>query len=276
MHTLESKCSVSIRYFPFDKQSCQLSFGLWTSTVIEILVNVQSSTMDLSQMDKNDAWDILSATGETIVGSVNSNAVYTINLQRKPEYYIYNIFLPVFSLSLLVVLTFLIPVESGDKMGYSMTVYLSFAIFLTIVSSSLPVSSETIIVSMYLIILLVFGTLVVVITAFQLRIAISERKVPNALKSMVYASKCLQCRRIHKKNTIQPDIIEVKPKGAKADTEKEVAEEVPENTISWSDVNSAIDYFMFFLFLIAICSITVVVFVYVKVSGANEDLSLRE
>jgi len=51
--------------------------------------------------------------------------------------------MPIVLTSLLVVLVFIVPVESGEKVSYVLTVFLSLAVLLTIVADSLPSTSIT-------------------------------------------------------------------------------------------------------------------------------------
>jgi heme A synthase len=56
----------------------------------------------------------------------------------------------------------------GERMGYTITVWLAFAVFLTIVSASLPKSSDTVpVLSVYIMIQLGIGTLTVLVSAID-------------------------------------------------------------------------------------------------------------
>jgi hypothetical protein len=86
-------------------------------------------------------------------------------------FYVLNIILPVVLLSMLNVFVFLPPTESGEKISYAMTVFLAFAVFLTIISSTLPRNSESIsVLGAYLIYQSLQSTLILLLTAFQQRL----------------------------------------------------------------------------------------------------------
>nr|KAI8757338.1 neuronal acetylcholine receptor subunit beta-3-like [Biomphalaria glabrata] len=73
-----------------------------------------------------------------------------------------NIVLPVIFLSFLNILVFLIPADSGEKIGYGITVLLALSVFLSIVGGMLPRSSKSMPeVTMYLFILLIISMLTV-------------------------------------------------------------------------------------------------------------------
>ena len=62
---------------------------------------------------------------------------------RRTQFYNLNVMMPIVLTSLLVVLVFIVPVESGEKVSYVLTVFLSLAVLLTIVADSLPSTSIT-------------------------------------------------------------------------------------------------------------------------------------
>ena len=70
--------------------------------------------------------------------------VYVFNqlqLQRRRSFYILNIILPVLFLSVTSSLTFALPSDAGEKMGLSITVLLAYAVYLTLVTDSMPDTS---------------------------------------------------------------------------------------------------------------------------------------
>ena len=93
------------------------------------------------------------------VESVESRVVFTIILERNSGYYMTNVIVPVILLGTFNVFTFVLPADSGEKIGYTMTVFLSFAVFLTVVSSELPQTSGSIL-EYYLLFQLVMGTFI--------------------------------------------------------------------------------------------------------------------
>jgi nicotinic acetylcholine receptor len=63
-------------------------------------------------------------------------------LRRKPLYYLFNVAIPVIILSAMTLLVFCMPPEADEKMGYVVTVFLSYTVFTSQISNSVPVSSE--------------------------------------------------------------------------------------------------------------------------------------
>ena len=100
---------------------------------------------------KDAEWDVVASKAETKTfsekkpgGAVRRYSViyFTITIKRNPKHYISTTILPVLSTSILSVLVFILPVESGAKVGYILTVLLAEVVLLTLVQSSMPSSSE--------------------------------------------------------------------------------------------------------------------------------------
>jgi hypothetical protein len=66
---------------------------------------------------------------------------FTLSLKRKYSYYLMNMILPVIVLALMAPFVFILPVESGEKMGYCLTILLSLSVVMTLVSESIPPTS---------------------------------------------------------------------------------------------------------------------------------------
>ncbi|XP_067676175.1 acetylcholine receptor subunit beta-type unc-29-like [Haliotis asinina] len=70
--------------------------------------------------------------------------ILTINLKRRPLFYIFTILLPVVLLHFLNSFVFLLPSQSGEKTSMAVSILLSFQLFLSIIRDSLPENSLTV------------------------------------------------------------------------------------------------------------------------------------
>ena len=100
---------------------------------------------------KNAEWSVVSSVAEKRNfsetkpgGTVRTYSVinFTITIKRNPSHYISSTILPVLATSVLSSLVFILPVESGEKVGYTLTVLLAEAVLLTLVQDSMPSSSH--------------------------------------------------------------------------------------------------------------------------------------
>ena len=155
-----------------------------------------TSGIDTFDFENNSIWDLVSSNAFVEQEKYEASVKFTLTLKRKPRYTILNIILPLIMLSILNVLVFALPCDSGEKASYAITVFLSFAVFLTIVSSQLPANSDTIsLFSVYLIIQTVQSTLITVVSLILIRISNfdSDTRIPKVLAYMVACVNCKVC-----------------------------------------------------------------------------------
>ncbi|WAQ98008.1 ACHA9-like protein [Mya arenaria] len=126
----KSICRVNVKYFPFDTQECSLQFG------------------DLDTYIENTEWSVLRIPVERHELFYNCcpepypDVTFTIVMKRRPAFYLLTMMFPCILTSCVAALAFLLPVESGEKVSLEITVLLSLAVFLLLVSESLPPSSD--------------------------------------------------------------------------------------------------------------------------------------
>ena len=68
----------------------------------------------------------------------SSSIWFGLRLHRHPLYHVFNLVLPTILLALLSAFVFIIPMESGDKISYIITILLAFFIFLLLLSGHIP------------------------------------------------------------------------------------------------------------------------------------------
>ncbi|XP_069118792.1 acetylcholine receptor subunit beta-type acr-2-like [Argopecten irradians] len=254
----ETQCSVDIEYFPFDKQTCDIRFRVWSSGANEVRLHAFDIEMD--EYKESGKWDFVKSSAiASFSEDFESVVTFSITIKRKSHHIMVTIVLPITMLSIMSVCTFLIPIESGEKMGYSITLYLAFAVFLTIVSGSLPASATMSLLSVYLVVLLSVGTTTIIITALQLRLHYRQdsHQIPKCVKCLVRLCRALQCRKSTRKiqnceNTIDD---------LSTCSRHEMASPIPDlQDMTWPDVTSAIDFLCFWVVMIAVILSTILLF----------------
>ncbi|XP_057311577.1 neuronal acetylcholine receptor subunit alpha-9-like isoform X2 [Hydractinia symbiolongicarpus] len=148
--TFTHTCAINIRYFPFDKQVCILKFGSWTFNKAGITLFEDPRPVITSQYVVSSEWEILSV--EKTVNSIlyeccadpYMDATFTLNLLRKPLYYVFNVITPCLVLVTTILFGFFLPPESGERISLTITILLAVAVFLQLISDTLPRNSETI------------------------------------------------------------------------------------------------------------------------------------
>lgn len=269
----ETKCYIDIVDFPFDTQTCKLVFGAWTTLPVDLEFDLGTDEAELDSHQPNGVWTLVSSEVKKSAGTV----IVYLHMKRKPQYYWFTILCPILFLSVLATFTFVIPVDSGEKMGYSMTVYLAFAVFFTIVSAALPINSQTTsYLSVYLITLLVLGTCIVMVTAVQVRL----HHRPNHIPVPPFIQQFTKlCRRMQICTECPSKSVRISPQASPdGDTSTTIILSpthgtVPktghdsdsggdeDDVITWTDFSAALDIFFFYIFSILTLTLVIVFFV---------------
>ena len=258
----ESRCTLDTKRFPFDKQNCNITFSLLSLSEREVRIRECRRGLVLdAEFQENSVWRITSTdciVHDEADDSYN-NIVFIFNVERRPLYYIMNIILPIVFLGFLNGLVFVIPADSGEKMGYSVTVFLSLVVFFTIIGNLLPVSSVSVsVLGIYLFLQIALGVIIIVITSVQLRLQYTGPEVPV---SGIYR-KLANIRLSWSHKLIKNG----KGKVGKIEIEEETEQnEKPEYTTTWSDVVRSIDFVGFRCFIVFYVIITFVIFLIITV-----------
>ncbi|XP_059154940.1 neuronal acetylcholine receptor subunit alpha-6-like [Physella acuta] len=183
-----ASCALDMTNYPFDKQICNLQLVAMTVTIDEMMFVALANKALTTYYTANGEWELVDSSVKVFNLSTGENmALSAINIEfsikRRPLFLIFNVVLPVVFLSFLNILVFVIPVESGEKIAYGITVLLALSVFMSIVSAMLPRSSTMPRVTVYLFILLTISVLTVVDSIFIVYIYHMEEKEENHQKA---------------------------------------------------------------------------------------------
>ncbi|XP_061189916.1 neuronal acetylcholine receptor subunit alpha-6-like [Saccostrea echinata] len=271
-HVFESRCSMDITHFPFDTQKCDIKFITWSHFADQIEITKSTKGIQFYEYETNGVWDIVDTSSEIKKEMSESEVTFTVRLRRKSQYYILNIILPIVFLGYLNMLVFVIPVDAGEKMSFCVTVFLAFAVFLTIISTLLPTTSDhTPILAMYLIVQLIYGVIALIISAFQLRLhhRDNENEIPPCWVKVVLLQRKLRCK---KTNTTKVDALDSNLNEKEGFNTMQPNNGDPEVMCEWKHVSSSIDFFAFWSFFISNILITISMFS----ASATHVITLQE
>ena len=149
-------CPADVSKFPYDVQICTLEFVPWGYLSSAIKFTSQTDSVYTFYYTENSNWKITQhSTSVELVGVGIYSFKVKITIKREPTYYMVTIIIPTLLFCLLNPLVFLLPVDSGDRISLSMTILLSYAIFLTLVSSSIPATSNPMCVLLLVLIIII-------------------------------------------------------------------------------------------------------------------------
>lgn len=124
-------------------------------------------------------------------------ANFHMKLKRKPLFFVFNLILPIVLMCLLNPFVFFLPADSGERVGFSITVLLAIAVFLTISASSLPAISEPRLplISILLFADVAFSGIIVIFVIISLRFYLRSENIPVSYlwEGFVKICRILKC-----------------------------------------------------------------------------------
>ena len=123
----------------------------------------------------NGQWNVLSFSArqheelyETSDAPV-SQVIYTVKLKRRPMYFFLYLIFPILAIVFLSLLIFKIPPDTGERIGFAVTILLTMGVYLMVISQDLPRKADNAplvgVLYVTLFYVMVLGTVTGVITA---------------------------------------------------------------------------------------------------------------
>ena len=141
-------------------------------------------------------------------------AQYTLVINRKPLFYVMLLIIPCLLCTLLVLVSFAIPPENDERVGFCATVFTSVSVYLLIMAELLPEKSDTLpILGIYYTITMSEIALVLTTTILILSAYHSAREPPAWLKALYRMCSCKPKR----KNEVSVSRLFVKPNAVESE-----------------------------------------------------------
>lgn len=243
-----SACTPDVYMYPYDTQSCEIVFVVWGYAVSEIAARALSDKVSLHVYSPHGMWDLTDTSVTTDSDPVRQLTLISIVLEMKriSTFHLINMILPIVLVGLLNILVFLLPAQSGERVGYSITVLLAIAVFQTIASDNLPSVSKPRIslLCIKLLIDLVLSALVMTLTIVTLYFyhMPETRRIPYCVVVVTKYVLCKNCckprRQISKsekkfKESVVGNGIVIKESVSEDDNQQ--------STVTWTDVGKSSD-----------------------------------
>ncbi|KAI8490984.1 hypothetical protein Bbelb_314030 [Branchiostoma belcheri] len=162
-------CDADPFFFPADTMECHICFSAHTA--------IKQTIQCQGQEDGSDECDTFSAVkteGEwyrkdKMFAKDNREACFVLHLARAPLFHIATTVGPCIILAALMIITFILPLDRGDRISYGVTILLSMVVSLVFVTDVLPVKgvlpffATVIIACMGLMGLFLFFTLIIIV-----------------------------------------------------------------------------------------------------------------
>eukprot|EP00057_Strongylocentrotus_purpuratus_P034194 XP_794253.1 PREDICTED: neuronal acetylcholine receptor subunit beta-2-like [Strongylocentrotus purpuratus] len=140
-------CAMNLALFPFDTQTCLLlitSLDLFNTSVVLVpgVLKHRAGNRPLS-------WDVISMIHVSLLRFDQaseyafSDLVVAIKLERLPHHYVFFIIVPVMLLNAVGIVSFFIPVKSGERVSTCISVVLGVTIFQIVIGDVIPQTSRS-------------------------------------------------------------------------------------------------------------------------------------
>ena len=188
---LTSTCTFDLRSFPYDTQHCLFKFGSWVYHDGQMNLTMDDGSVDISNFQENDGWNLANYSSSLNFVKYNCcpelypDITFNITLDRLPGYYTLNIITPAYATSSLMIISFLVPWDSGERISFAITVMLSLIVFLLILSENLPKTNTKPLLSEMLIGLTFFSLLCVFFTVFVSAMYSYKSKKENLIFKLI-------------------------------------------------------------------------------------------
>ncbi|XP_067652554.1 acetylcholine receptor subunit beta-type unc-29-like [Haliotis asinina] len=146
----ETSCKIDIRKYPFDTQTCTFNFLPWMTTGRFLNTTVSSGRIEMSDFVPHGEFTIAGSSVDytrvpaTFVDDDLVGISFSVVLNRRTSFYWMIMIFPMATFPLLSPVSFLVPVESGEKITLSITVVLSYLVFIGSMNEAMPKLSDTV------------------------------------------------------------------------------------------------------------------------------------
>ncbi|XP_052720342.1 acetylcholine receptor subunit beta-type unc-29-like [Crassostrea angulata] len=142
MQSFEVICDANVKYYPFDKQFCSLRFGTYGFDRNWLNITFPTSKIGMIHYEENGLWEIENTAAYCTADHGPVEVVFELYMKRRSTYYVASLLVPMTFVAVLQSFVFLLPNESGERIGFSVTMLLASVVFLTLIQEKLPESSE--------------------------------------------------------------------------------------------------------------------------------------
>lgn len=248
---IKMMCQSDVTYYPFDSHICSLVLTILNYNSNEVKFHTKKQVEESSDFKDNGKWNV------TVLGSRISAVAVSVDLEirRRPSFLVVNIFLPIIFILAMNTVVFLLPVESGERISFSITGFLAFAVFITILTDKVPHQSNPLsIISSIFAFQLANSTMILICNVLVVNLYHRTTKITS---SCLVGFVRLMRRSPKRKSTVTNIDIKVHPNFDCGETNDD---NVFEDGIAWKDVAGVFDSFFLFAF---ICSTFIPIFVFI-------------
>lgn len=254
-------CEVNIKKYPFDEQNCSIHISSWTNDDTQVKISAGMKQIDLSMYNPNGEWRIEVGDAYSYIvphgDTEYTHVVFPFTIHRKYQFVILHVFFPTVCTSLLTLLCFVLPTESGERVGLSISIFLTLSVFMIIASEDLPRTADGVsLLGLYTALQLVWSGLTIVLTTVSLAVAY---KKDTDVPKWIHFLKKRRCGNVltWKKQKVQPKEGEKRPCSENIPNDNVVLQTNGngEQDVSWEYIATVLNKVCFYFSLLWQCAL---------------------
>ena len=185
---IETTCEAQMLYYPADKQVCSLQLYVEGDGIR--FVEISGYTVfpsSIQWFEQNSEWEMLNMT------SVIDNSRFLhfdVYVKRKPLFLCITLVLPIILVSIVNLFVFTLPIGSGERTSFSVTLFLTFVIVAMTVADSLPHGNQMSIFSIILVIRLVVSSLTTIVAIVTISFHYDDGRDSQSVVLNIIAKLC--------------------------------------------------------------------------------------
>ncbi|XP_063409913.1 acetylcholine receptor subunit alpha-1-A-like [Mytilus trossulus] len=199
---LSTSCFTIVVLFPFDSQYCKIELATIPIQSYGMFLDFLPQPVNLAIYKKQGDWEVeehlhFESWLELEEGWI-PQLMFGLFLKRRfPGHYIMIVMFPTILTALLTFVTFFLPIKSGARIGYILTVVLALVFLLTLFADAMPSSTEypSVLVAVFSV-TLGMAFLLIIITIFVKSLYNKPKHIisPNWMHALVRKLRKLKCK----------------------------------------------------------------------------------
>ena len=166
-----------------------LRYFLWSNNQTKVVNHVLLSCLDLKLISSNGYWSLRSL----VIKLTNYDekkepkrqfreVIVSFFIGRKPMFFVLFTLVPCMIIGMLILVSFAIPAESGERIGLCATILLAVSVYLLVITDQLPEQSDTLpLIGVYYIVIMFEIGLALAATVLVLMVHHATSKPPKLL-----------------------------------------------------------------------------------------------